>query len=495
MNLPNKLTVLRMIMVPIFVVVMMVSNSLWADLVGLFLFAAASITDMLDGKIARRHNLVTDFGKFIDPLEKCMTTAWKPLKVGNTLTHVPLPGGAAYATAARELAFVKFHSESISGNKMLYSYIFKRPDNKTLITLWSIENDVKLELDFASPVRVVNMFGRESTLSAGKNQLTASIEPIYIISDEPVQKMQQKIDALFNSISPEYQFGAKLTAPGKAMLYLTNPGNDSADFTVNGTAVKVLPGTVSQLPITINADQKNVTVKCGKKSFDVPVVSDTVKVKKLAKAPVFDGSGSWLPAEASGKLTVPENVYPREALQPERYHFKSSMNPNGHNIEAVYYLAYDQKNFYMAVKVDDPVHQQRNRNQNLWRDDCVQFVLATAPVPPESARFWGMDSKVYTQGKNYGVALTGKGTEFVRYGTVKPPEMQALVTRKGNETFYEIAVPWSEIGTQPGKTLYFDFVIFDNNKKTQINAPYFLDMAGGVAGKRDDALLPLVIWE
>ena len=68
MNLPNKLTVLRMIMVPIFVVVMMVSDSLWADLVGLALFAAASLTDMLDGKIARRYNLITDFGKFMDPL-------------------------------------------------------------------------------------------------------------------------------------------------------------------------------------------------------------------------------------------------------------------------------------------------------------------------------------------------------------------------------------------------------------------------------------------
>ncbi len=68
MNLPNKLTVLRMIMVPIFVVVMMASNALWADLVGVVLFIAASLTDMLDGKIARKHNLVTDFGKFMDPL-------------------------------------------------------------------------------------------------------------------------------------------------------------------------------------------------------------------------------------------------------------------------------------------------------------------------------------------------------------------------------------------------------------------------------------------
>ncbi len=68
MNLPNKLTVLRLCLVPIFVVIMMVSNALWASTVGLVLFIVASLTDMLDGKIARKYNLVTDFGKFMDPL-------------------------------------------------------------------------------------------------------------------------------------------------------------------------------------------------------------------------------------------------------------------------------------------------------------------------------------------------------------------------------------------------------------------------------------------
>lgn len=76
MNLPNKLSVLRLIMVPIFMVVMLLpvftNFSATADiiltLVGAFLFIAASLTDMLDGKIARKYNLVTDFGKFIDPL-------------------------------------------------------------------------------------------------------------------------------------------------------------------------------------------------------------------------------------------------------------------------------------------------------------------------------------------------------------------------------------------------------------------------------------------
>ena len=68
MNLPNKLTVLRMCMVPLFVVIMMASDALWATLTGLILFIVASLTDMLDGKIARKYGLVTDFGKFMDPL-------------------------------------------------------------------------------------------------------------------------------------------------------------------------------------------------------------------------------------------------------------------------------------------------------------------------------------------------------------------------------------------------------------------------------------------
>ena len=68
MNLPNKLSVLRLCMVPVFVIVMMACDDLWANLVGCALFGLAAFTDMLDGKIARKYNLITDFGKFLDPL-------------------------------------------------------------------------------------------------------------------------------------------------------------------------------------------------------------------------------------------------------------------------------------------------------------------------------------------------------------------------------------------------------------------------------------------
>ena len=69
MNLPNKLTVLRVVLIPFFVVFMLVDIlGAYDKWVSLAIFIVASLTDLLDGKIARKYNLVTNFGKFMDPL-------------------------------------------------------------------------------------------------------------------------------------------------------------------------------------------------------------------------------------------------------------------------------------------------------------------------------------------------------------------------------------------------------------------------------------------
>ncbi|MBQ8164726.1 MAG: CDP-diacylglycerol--glycerol-3-phosphate 3-phosphatidyltransferase [Clostridia bacterium] len=88
MNLPNKLTVLRIIMIPVFMIFAFpypdwfpfVSEMAWfikcKDIVAFTVFVVASITDFLDGYIARKNNLVTDFGKFLDPIaDKLLVTA------------------------------------------------------------------------------------------------------------------------------------------------------------------------------------------------------------------------------------------------------------------------------------------------------------------------------------------------------------------------------------------------------------------------------------
>jgi len=69
MNLPNKLTILRVFLVPVFVVFMLTDlGGSYSNWIALVIFVAASLTDSLDGYLARKNNLVTNFGKFMDPL-------------------------------------------------------------------------------------------------------------------------------------------------------------------------------------------------------------------------------------------------------------------------------------------------------------------------------------------------------------------------------------------------------------------------------------------
>ena len=75
MNTANKLTILRVAMIPAFLLVLYLQAP-WANYWALAIFVAASVTDTLDGYIARHYNQITDFGKFMDPLaDKCLVTA------------------------------------------------------------------------------------------------------------------------------------------------------------------------------------------------------------------------------------------------------------------------------------------------------------------------------------------------------------------------------------------------------------------------------------
>ena len=83
MNLPNKLTIFRVILIVPFIILLLGGHAGWfgdntfvTDMIALAIFIIASLTDMIDGKIARKYNLITDFGKFMDPLaDKCLVMA------------------------------------------------------------------------------------------------------------------------------------------------------------------------------------------------------------------------------------------------------------------------------------------------------------------------------------------------------------------------------------------------------------------------------------
>ena len=161
MNLPNRLTVLRLIMVPIFMAVMLLPA--FADfsdvidmiltVVGAFLFIAASITDMLDGKIARRDGLVTDFGKFLDPL------ADKFMVIGALLCI--------------------FFNSSMSGNKVMSTVFFF-----SLVVVFFRElavTSIRLVASSSSGVVIAaNMLGKIKTVTQIVAICSALLEPVRI---------------------------------------------------------------------------------------------------------------------------------------------------------------------------------------------------------------------------------------------------------------------------------------------------------------------------
>lgn len=122
MNLPNKLTLLRVAMVPLFMVFAALVHfgtpdfsRVYSFFAGL-LFALASLTDLLDGKIARKYHLETDFGKFADPLaDKMLTTA--------AFIYMLLDGVCSPVVLAltlfREFAVAGIRMVAAAGNKVI----------------------------------------------------------------------------------------------------------------------------------------------------------------------------------------------------------------------------------------------------------------------------------------------------------------------------------------------------------------------------------------
>ena len=412
----------------------------------------------------------------------CMTTCWKPFRFGKgkNFYHIPLPGGAVYAAAAAELSYAKSLAEVKNGN--LYSYLFQKPDGSVLVTLWNIAEEQRFVCDFPTDASAVNMYGRTITV---KN-LTVGKAPVYItMKMPPAQAVELMKKAVLNN-TPEFRCAA--TDEQVSILSYASETRVCSLQLPGQTAIKVklLPGKMNVVKAKVTGSGKLIAPD-GREYAVLLEKADHYTIPRIKSRPVFDGSGKWLKGLPAGLLKYPENIRPAEALQPERRYFKTSFNPEGHNISAQFWTAYDEENFYLAVKVDDPVHQQRQTAGNLWKDDSIQLVLSHE-VAGSSLTAAGQKPR---SDYNYGLALTPHGTMLVKYlgkdrGIKKYP---ARVTRTGNTTFYEVAIPWKAIG---GKAKRFGFVVINNDWKTMAAAPYHLDFTEGICGGRDDTKLKVL---
>lgn len=166
MNLPNKLTVGRIILVPFFVAALLANFPL-NNAVALIIFIAASLTDMFDGKIARRNGLVTDFGKFADPL------ADKILVLAALLCFVQL--GICDCVAVIIVLFREFSVTSIrliaaSKGKVVAANMWGKA--KTVSQMIAIIAVIAMQIVLELPEVGLNFIN------------TATIEPIFFVVGE-----------------------------------------------------------------------------------------------------------------------------------------------------------------------------------------------------------------------------------------------------------------------------------------------------------------------
>lgn len=174
MNVPNRLTLLRIALVPVFVAFMCVEaiplRFVWALLV----FIAASVTDLLDGKIARKRNLITNFGKFLDPL------ADKILVASALVCFVELKWTASWVVIIillREFAVSGVRLAAVSSEKNTVIPANMWGKVKTVFTMVSI-----ITILFMHILMSFNLIYDLSALIPGIN-LSGLAFPVQIISD------------------------------------------------------------------------------------------------------------------------------------------------------------------------------------------------------------------------------------------------------------------------------------------------------------------------
>ncbi len=115
MNLPNKLTMLRVVMIPAFVIFALIQQQ-WAQYVALLIYILACLTDLMDGKIARARNLVTNFGKFADPIaDKLLVMSALVILVASAR----MPAWVCIVMLAREFIISGFRLVAAGGGKVI----------------------------------------------------------------------------------------------------------------------------------------------------------------------------------------------------------------------------------------------------------------------------------------------------------------------------------------------------------------------------------------
>ncbi len=175
MNLPNKLTCLRMAMIPLFLFFMIFPDLCGftaSRIIATVLFSLTAFTDMLDGKIARKYNMVTDFGKFMDPL------ADKLMIFGAMIGTLTLTYQNAFGNGSTNALKLMEFLENDAPNYRIFARVFAIVAFLIIFRELAVTSMRMIASNKTGVVISANIFGKLKTVSQIAGIIVITIEPI-----------------------------------------------------------------------------------------------------------------------------------------------------------------------------------------------------------------------------------------------------------------------------------------------------------------------------
>ncbi|NLL72433.1 MAG: CDP-diacylglycerol--glycerol-3-phosphate 3-phosphatidyltransferase [Clostridiales bacterium] len=154
MNLPNKITITRVLMIPLYLVFMLIPQIPNARLIATIIFTVAALSDAVDGYIARKHNLITNFGKFMDPI------ADKLLVCSALICFVEfnqIPSWIAIIIIAREFIISGFRLIASDNNVVLAASWWGKIKTNVQVVM-SILLTINLDISFINVLEVISIY-------------------------------------------------------------------------------------------------------------------------------------------------------------------------------------------------------------------------------------------------------------------------------------------------------------------------------------------------
>ncbi len=414
----------------------------------------------------------------------------------------PRSAVAAYATVARMLGG-STDAQEVLPQPGVYACVFKRPEN-AVAAVWTTDPEpCGIRVNLPAGAECVDLMGNSRPLPAGGAALTLTTSPLFLQARVAPDALA---DALRKAAFSRRVAGgeAHLTDLSTLTFHLTNRGAEPLPVEVQiekvvGAEVPQKAGKATvpaggrarlDLPLR-NANPARLgavaaRVKAGEQTLEVAGDLSATPVPPAPAGVKVDGDLSEWSKQSPLVLDGLDDLY------PSRDAFTRGDWSGPRDLSARVYLGWDARCLYLAARVADDVHVQRQGADKIWMDDCLQFAFDTLndALSPQLGGKSGYDDNDY----NLAMALTAQGPVcacFVERGSANTQGARAFplaIKRVEGETLYEVAIPWENLKPlQPkaGRAFAFSCILFDVDSAAERQAGYWVGLTPGIANGQD----------